>query len=319
MEERQIPKLSVIVPVYNAEPYIERCARSLFGQSLDDIEFIFIDDCSLDASMDILLRVLDDYPARKPLVKTFRMPSNSGQAAVRMKGLEFASGEYIGWCDSDDEVLPDAYGKLYAKARETCADIVTCDYLISDGKTRKEMCGQATPGKELSGMMFSRCPWSLCFRIVHRRLLERPLIAPVANMGEDMVISFQLAARAHSFAHVPEALYVYWQNPESTSNAPGLQKAMARWEASKKNSDLLISLFEHSGEFDIKSPETVAFKYRARRYLEPFFKNPEVYSVWRNTYPEIDRVMLFTPGIPLKRKILYVLMYLRIYPYLKLK
>lgn len=317
MDERRIPQLSVIVPVYNAEHYIARCARSLFGQTMQDIEYIFIDDCTPDASMDILLKVLEDYPSRKPLVRTFRMPSNSGQAAVRMKGLELAAGEYIGWCDSDDEVPAEAYEKMYSRAIGADADIVTCDFLISDGNGSTVSSGAAAPGRELSQMLLSRCPWSLCNRIIHRRLLERPLIPPVADMGEDMVISFQLIDRARTVAHVPEPLYVYWQNPASTSNAAGLQKAIARWEASRRNSDLLLDYFASSGRFKADSPQIVAFKYRARRYLEPYLKAPQVYSLWRSTYPEVDKVLVFTRGIPLKRKILYLLMYIRIYPYLK--
>lgn len=60
-----MPNVSVIIPVYNVEQYIERCARSLFGQTLDDIEYIFVNDCTPDKSMEVLARVLEDYPARK--------------------------------------------------------------------------------------------------------------------------------------------------------------------------------------------------------------------------------------------------------------
>ena len=72
-----MPKVSVIVPVYNVAEYIERCARSLFEQTLDDMELIFIDDCTPDNSVEIIKRVLDEYPQRKQQTRIFKMPTNS--------------------------------------------------------------------------------------------------------------------------------------------------------------------------------------------------------------------------------------------------
>ena len=129
-----MPAISVIIPVYNVEQYIERCVRSLFSQTLEDIEFIFIDDCSPDDSVAVAREVLDnEFPARKPQARFFRMPVNSGQAAVRMKGLGLATGEYVIHCDADDELLsPDAYGLMYGKAVAGNLDIVSCNYLVED-------------------------------------------------------------------------------------------------------------------------------------------------------------------------------------------
>ena len=99
-----MPKVSVIVPIYKVEPFIERCARSLFEQTLDDIEYIFVNDCTPDKSMEVLSRVLEDYPGRKEQVRIITMPVNSGLPKVRRAGLEVASGDYIIHCDSDDWV-----------------------------------------------------------------------------------------------------------------------------------------------------------------------------------------------------------------------
>ena len=105
-----MPAVSVIVPVYNVEPYIARCVRSLFGQTLQDMEFIFVDDCTPDKSMEIMWQILkDEFPERLSQVKFYRMPQNSGVAKVRMKGIFMASGDYVIHCDSDDMVDPDAY------------------------------------------------------------------------------------------------------------------------------------------------------------------------------------------------------------------
>ena len=119
-------KVSVIIPVYNVEQYIERCARSLFEQTLDDIEYIFVNDCTPDKSMEVLARVLDDYPARKRQVSIINMPVNGGLPKVRRAGVEAATGDYIIHCDSDDWVDVTMYEKMWKKAVEGEYDMVLC-------------------------------------------------------------------------------------------------------------------------------------------------------------------------------------------------
>ena len=96
-----MPKISVIVPVYNVAGYIERCAMSLFEQTLHDIEYIFIDDCTPDDSMEILQSVIEKYKLRfmaeKKIVKIGSMPANSRQAAVRRHGILLSTGDFIIW------------------------------------------------------------------------------------------------------------------------------------------------------------------------------------------------------------------------------
>ena len=127
-----MPKVSVIVPVYNVAPYVERCARSLFEQTLDDIELLFINDCSPDNSMDILQRVLSDYPSRIAQTHIYNMPQNSGQAIVRSFGMKKASGDYVIHCDADDWVDADLYDKMYQCAVQIKADIVVCDEIYEE-------------------------------------------------------------------------------------------------------------------------------------------------------------------------------------------
>ena len=88
-----MPKVSVIVPVYKVEKYIEKCVRSLFGQTLDDIEYIFVNDCTPDASMEVLQNVLEEYPARKSQVKIFNHTINTGQSGARRDGMRMATGK----------------------------------------------------------------------------------------------------------------------------------------------------------------------------------------------------------------------------------
>lgn len=121
-------KVSVIVPVYNVEQYIERCAHSLFSQSLDKIEYIFVNDCSCDNSIPLLESVIDLYPERRDYIRIVHHDCNKGLSAARKTGYSFAKGKYIAHCDSDDYVHRDMYRLLYEKAINNQADVVMCDF-----------------------------------------------------------------------------------------------------------------------------------------------------------------------------------------------
>ena len=122
------PKVSVIVAIYNSEKYIEECARSLFTQTLDEIEYIFVNDATPDNSICILKNVLKEYPNRQSYAKIINLETNGGIAHARQIGISQASGEYIIHADSDDWVDNDMYERLYVYAKETNSDIVGCNF-----------------------------------------------------------------------------------------------------------------------------------------------------------------------------------------------
>lgn len=114
-----------MIPIYDVEFFIERCARSIFEQTYKDIEYIFIDDCSPDRSIDILKSVLEDYPKRKEDVHIIRHNKNRGLAAARNTSIEHAKGEFIYFVDSDDYLEKDTIKRLVEKQQESQADIVS--------------------------------------------------------------------------------------------------------------------------------------------------------------------------------------------------
>lgn len=116
------PKVSVIVPVYNAEKYIIKCVDSIINQTLKDIEIILVDDGSTDISPEML----DEYSTKDNRVIVIHK-ENGGQGSARNMGLDIAKGEYIGFVDSDDWVDLDMYEKLYTNAKLTEADMVVCN------------------------------------------------------------------------------------------------------------------------------------------------------------------------------------------------
>ena len=132
-------KISICIPVYGVEKYIEQCARSLFEQTIiEDVEFIFVNDCTKDKSIDILKNILREYPQRIKQTKIISHEHNSGLVAARNTALKHSTGDYIIHCDSDDWVDFDFYEKLYNQASKTDADVVFAPILIEFVNNERE-------------------------------------------------------------------------------------------------------------------------------------------------------------------------------------
>lgn len=132
-----MPKVSVIIPVYNASKFLERCCNSLFSQSLDDMQFIFVDDCSIDNSVEIVKDVLMQYPNRQNQVKIVRQTTNQGVSIARQRGLEESMGEFVIHCDADDMMDSNMYQVMYEEAIKQNAEIVFCDFMLFYNSNKK--------------------------------------------------------------------------------------------------------------------------------------------------------------------------------------
>ncbi|KAA3493038.1 glycosyltransferase family 2 protein [Vibrio mimicus] len=124
------PKVSVIMPVYNTEMYVERAMISLMEQTLDDVQFIIINDGSKDNSLSIIKEVITRYPTRKDQI-TLISRENRGVAVSRAQGMELATGDYVIHLDSDDWAERNWLEAMYSKAIEDNADVVVCDYFLA--------------------------------------------------------------------------------------------------------------------------------------------------------------------------------------------
>ena len=128
-----MPKVSVIVPVYNVEEYLERCLDSLVNQTLKDIEIIIVNDGSTDGSKEIIQKYLNKYKNIVYLEK-----ENGGLSSARNYGIPYAKGEYIGFVDSDDYVEITMYENMYNKAIEEKSDMVECDFIWEYPNKKRE-------------------------------------------------------------------------------------------------------------------------------------------------------------------------------------
>lgn len=216
-------RLSIIVPVYNmaADGNLNYCMDSLVAQTIDDYEIIAVDDASTDASLEILRSYEKRYPEK---VKVLTYAVNKRQGGAKNEGLRAARGEWIGFIDSDDWVTPDYYEKLLAKAAQTGADLVGCDYsLVTEhcGSVGKIVCNN-TPDQtgpldlEKHRKLLMR-PGSMVLKLYKASVIrENGLAFPEGIFYEDNCAGPLWSLYFQHFERVDEPLYFYYQHASST-------------------------------------------------------------------------------------------------------
>ena len=202
-----------MVPVYGVEKYIEKCAVSLFEQSHDDVEFIFVDDCSPDDSIARLTDVLSRYPHRQDQTRIIRQPQNGGVGAARHAAVEAATGEAVMFVDSDDYLLPDAVASLCEAMERTGADIVDGGFVKVVADEEGETI-QPFQGKKEALLKLMLCQNIVTNRL-WGRLFKRSLFTahdinftPGTNYGEDYEVLAKLLFFGSRVA-LNKAVYAY--------------------------------------------------------------------------------------------------------------
>lgn len=208
-------KVSVIIPIFKTEKFIERCVRSLMEQTLDSIEYIFVNDCTPDKSVEIIERVVEDYPHRKSFIKIISHEKNRGLASTRNTGLRAATGNYIIYCDSDDWIDTNAYELMYLKAIETNADIVVSDY-YKDYPNFSQVQKQDYPEDSINciqEMLRGHLHCATWNKLIKKSIyINNKIIFPDGiNMWEDVLTVIPLFYYAKKIVYIPHAFYHYIQ------------------------------------------------------------------------------------------------------------
>ena len=125
------PKVSVVVPIYGVEKYLHQCVDSILAQTLTDIEVICVDDASDDGT----LNIVKEFASKDSRIRLIELSERKGQGYARNRAIEIATGDYIGFVDSDDFVKPEMFELLYEKALENDNDIVMCQVSEYDDVT----------------------------------------------------------------------------------------------------------------------------------------------------------------------------------------
>ena len=208
-----LPLVSILVPIYGVEKYIERCAESLFSQSYENIEYVFVNDCTKDRSIEILENVITRYPHRKRQIKIISHDRNRGLAAARNTGVENAHGEYILCVDSDDYVDMRVVEKLVCKQQENDADIVCCDVYECHQESLKlqRNCYAAKPEVFIKKIFLGKQKHWIWGKLIRKALYEKNSIRAVegCNMAEDFQVLPRLAYYAKRIDYVKEPLCFY--------------------------------------------------------------------------------------------------------------
>lgn len=318
-----MPKVSVIIPVYGVEKYIERCARSLFEQTLDDIEYIFVDDCSPDKSVFILERIIKEYSSRfldeGKKVRIERMPKNCGLPAVRKYGIQLCSGKYIIHCDSDDWVDENMYEKMYNKAIEDDADVVVCDFCRTDTKHfRKFECGShSTDIKDfLINCLFQKDHGTLCNKLFNRKVYDNNTVYPTGALGEDMVLSIQLLSKCKNLSYIPKAFYYYYLNPMSITKKVTIDNCITNYNTLNINTDFIVNYIENSLSLEHKiKREAISYLRMVNSFsLLKIRHLPEYKKIWKKQFKLMPLSFFLNPRISLYNKVMYLLTLFPFYP-----
>lgn len=209
-------KISVIVPVYNAEKYLDSCIQSVLKQTYPNWELILIDDGSKDESG----AIADRYKQTENRIQVVHQ-QNAGVSAARNQGLDMATGDYIVFLDADDELTTDCLNKLLKNAVENHADIVAGK--CSSDRNLTNPSGEITVwrGEEVlkNALMDNPFTYSACAKLFHRECIGNTRFVPEIKINEDSYFIFQLLTKKTTFVGIEDEIYVYKENPDSASRA----------------------------------------------------------------------------------------------------
>lgn len=238
-----MPKVSVIIPVYNVERYVEKSIQSVLNQSMKDIEIILVNDGSTDKSGEIC----DRYGEKEERIIVIHK-ENGGLSSARNVGVKAASGDYIGFIDSDDYIESVMYETLYQMAERDSADVAVCGVydVYKNGKVpqcasrevfvcdQEEMFGHILLGEKISG--------TVCNKLI-RKDIAKTLEFPVGKLFEDVFYSALLVQKIKKVSVTTEPMYFYVHRSDSITTCGYRRKDLDVIEAFEIDKQLAVSHF----------------------------------------------------------------------------
>lgn len=250
MEKRknELKKISILVPVYNVQAYMEFCAHSLFSQDYSEVEYIFVDDCSPDKSIMILQQVLDKYPSKKNNVRILHHEKNLGLAAARNTALEICTGDYFMCVDSDDALSPGALLRLGTLLTEQNPDLLIFDFAttVDKASNTSEQFTTLDAAIYKSALLKHECQVSSGGKVWKTSIWKNNAVAwiPGINYGEDNATVPRAAFFCNKIINIPDKLYFYRINPTSLRHSTDMNEITQRILADR----VLIEFFSSRGE-----------------------------------------------------------------------
>ncbi len=234
------PLISVIVPVYKVEPYLDRCVESIVNQTYRNLEIILVND----GSPDNCPQMCDAWAERDVRIKVIRK-ENGGLSDARNAGMAAATGELVSFIDSDDYITPDFIEALYHAMMQTSADVVECavDYVDEDGNILRQRCAAETSEMDRLEALRRLILEDGIYQTVWNKLYRREVCIPFekGKLHEDEFFTWQVFERIEKLAVVQKPMYHYLQRSSSIIGTPynirrldGLQARFDRMQAMQK-------------------------------------------------------------------------------------
>ena len=249
-----MPKISIIVPVYNVEKYIDKCLRSLTQQTLQDIEIIIVNDGTQDKSEDIIEKYVKDNPTK---IKYYKK-ENGGLSSARNYGLEYATGEYIAFLDSDDYVETNMYEEMYILAKKENAEMVECDF-VWEWEYGKKILDKRRDYKTKEEIM--KKPRVVAWNKIYKReiLNKYKIRFPEGLIYEDMEFFYKLLPHLNKISYINKYFIHYTQREDSITN-----KQTQKVEDIFK---ILDNIFDYYIDQKLYNKYEKELKYMSRRIL----------------------------------------------------
>jgi glycosyltransferase involved in cell wall biosynthesis len=308
-------KVSVIVPVYRVEDYIARCAVSLFEQTMEEVEYIFVDDCTPDRSMQILEEVASRYPGRQKHIQYVRLASNGGVSAARNIALAIAKGEYLFFADGDDWTETNVLSTLYKAAEEENADIVRsdffCTYLnheeyVNQGKNKND------PAKCVKALLIEKMHGALWTKLVRLSLFRDHEVHFYDGNWNDLRASVQLFYYATKIVYVPKAFYHYVQYNSNSLSVTNMDKRLT--EMIRQTDGMIEFLKDKPVQFD----KQISYLKLAAKQTLLFSCDKRTYHKWRQIYPESNRHIWSYSALPVHLRLIGGCVSLKLWPLVNL-
>ena len=258
------PKFSIVIPVYNAEKYLDQCLGSLVNQTLNDIEIICVDDCSTDNSK----KVINDFIKKDKRIKYFALSENSGSGHARNIGMEKAQGEYISFVDSDDHIIDnEVYEKIYKYGSKNDADIISSNLKAFNAKGeyfKNLKCPLIVEELPISPQEYG-IPWYHIKNVYKNAFLkEYDIKYPDNKRGQDPIFLAKVLKNVDLVYCTPIDFYAY-RTFESFDKLNSKEKELDYIKHFREVLDIL----------DTDEFKETHLKYKEKMY--EFFKSPDLY------------------------------------------
>lgn len=304
-------KISVIIPVYKVETFLDECICSVLGQSYKNLEVILVDDGSPDKCPEMC----DEWAKRDNRITVIHK-ANGGLSDARNAGLDVSSGDYIAFVDSDDWIMPDMYEKMLNVLQHENADICACNIKSCYADCKKQWgCKEYTVGnsEKILDMLYSdtRYPVAAWNKLYRKECWEQ-LRFPVGKICEDTFTTYRLIHNAKRIVQIPEAFYCYRIRPQSIMTSSFSIKRMDEEEAWRNNylfvKEYYPNLYKKAFRFYLQKVHALIQEIPKEQRQE----FGQQFRYLKNILKENLWFMLLKSGLNWKYRVKYLIDYIRL-------